>query len=298
VLTFNKEAYEKARAFMMSEARPLERAMFEYEFENGSARRVLEELKTFQNEDGGFGHGLEPDVRCSESSALATTIAFQTLSELNETDSDLVDKALNYLERTYQSEQKGWEIIPQAAEESPRAFWWEYGAFNDHWGNPNAEIAGYLIDYRTKLPDEWVNTVVDEAIRYLQETSDLAEMHEMLCYIRLADRLTKVQYQQVESKLDQFISNCVAANPEAREGYCAVPLQVMQSPNSRYYERFATYIPSDLDTLIEQQGEDGAWAPNWAWGRFEEQWQQAKTEWKGVITLNNLRVLRSFERLK
>lgn len=297
MLIFNPEAFEKARAFMKSEARPLERALFEYEFENGSARRVLEELKTFQNEDGGFGHGLESDVRCTESSAYATTIAFQTLSVLNETDTDMVDKALNYLVRTYQSEQKGWEIIPRAAEEAPRAFWWEYGAFNDHWGNPNAEIAGYLIDYRMKLSDEWVNTVVDEAIRYLQEKSDLAEMHEMLCYVRLADRLTHEQYQQIESKLDQFISNCVIANPEEREGYCAVPLQVLQSPNSRYYERFATYIPTDLDTLIEQQGEDGAWAPNWAWGRYEEQWQQAKTEWKGVITLNNLRVLRNFERL-
>ena len=33
--------------------------MFEFEFRQGSADKVVKELKSYQNHDGGFGHGLE-----------------------------------------------------------------------------------------------------------------------------------------------------------------------------------------------------------------------------------------------
>ncbi|MFB5759843.1 hypothetical protein [Paenibacillus medicaginis] len=66
-----RSEFERAAAFMKHEARSLERALFEYEFESGSFHAVLTELKIYQNEDGGFGNGLEPDLRCPESSALA-----------------------------------------------------------------------------------------------------------------------------------------------------------------------------------------------------------------------------------
>lgn len=64
---------------MLQRARNLERSLFRYEFENGSFTDVLIELSRYQNEDGGFGHGLEPDLRCKESSALATTRALEIL---------------------------------------------------------------------------------------------------------------------------------------------------------------------------------------------------------------------------
>ena len=60
----SKDQFELAREFMRSRARGLERALFEYEFEAGSASNVYKELALFQNEDGGFGKGIEPDLRC------------------------------------------------------------------------------------------------------------------------------------------------------------------------------------------------------------------------------------------
>ena len=50
--------------------------------------------------------------------------------------------------------------------------------------------------------------------------------------------------------------------------------------------------------LTENQGEDGAWEPNWSWYQFEEVWPSAKEEWKGVLTLNALRTLRNFDRIE
>ena len=47
--------YEKAKAFMYRNARPLDLARFQYHFEHGSKESVLNALNYYQNEDGGFG---------------------------------------------------------------------------------------------------------------------------------------------------------------------------------------------------------------------------------------------------
>jgi len=39
----------------------LELARWQIHFEDGSRENVLQMLEVYQNEDGGFGHGLEPD---------------------------------------------------------------------------------------------------------------------------------------------------------------------------------------------------------------------------------------------
>jgi hypothetical protein len=53
--------YDRARAFIYRNARPLDIARFQYHFENGSKDAVLTALAAYQNEDGGFGHALGPD---------------------------------------------------------------------------------------------------------------------------------------------------------------------------------------------------------------------------------------------
>ena len=52
---------ESARKFIYLNARPLDFARWRFLFENGSRENVLDILSEYQNEDGGFGGGLEPD---------------------------------------------------------------------------------------------------------------------------------------------------------------------------------------------------------------------------------------------
>lgn len=54
-------AFEKARAFVYRNARPLDLARFQYHFEDGSKAAVMRALSYYQNEDGGFGHAVEAD---------------------------------------------------------------------------------------------------------------------------------------------------------------------------------------------------------------------------------------------
>ena len=77
-----RQSFLKARRWVKRNARPLEAARWEYTFENGTKERVLEILAAYQNEDGGFGHGIEPDFWLSASSPMASWAAARILLEV------------------------------------------------------------------------------------------------------------------------------------------------------------------------------------------------------------------------
>ncbi|MFB5673455.1 hypothetical protein ACE3NQ_10325 [Paenibacillus terreus] len=295
-----RSGFERAATFMKHKARRLERALFEYEFESGSFHAVLEELKRYQNEDGGFGHGLEADLRCPDSSALATTRGLEILQigEPSELRRDMILSALDFLEDTYLPELKGWDIIPREAENYPRAVWWNYGVFRDHWGNPNADIIAFFMDYRSFFKFTSLNELIDHAVEYLLNQCDLSEMHELFCYLHLAERLDSERGKRIADKLELFLDRCVDIRTGERTGYTAAPLQVVDSPASHYYKKYAEVIPAELDLLVHSQAEDGSWEPNWDWHQYEKEWTDARREWQGVLTLQALRTLRNFNRIE
>ena len=67
--------FKKARTFVYRNARPLDIARWQYHFENGSKGAVLTALAVYQNEDGGFGHALEPDSWNPNSAPIQTWAA-------------------------------------------------------------------------------------------------------------------------------------------------------------------------------------------------------------------------------
>jgi hypothetical protein len=74
--------YQNARAFIYRNARPLDFARWQYHFEGGGKDAVLTALSAYQNEDGGFGHALEPDSWNPNSVPLQTWTATEILREI------------------------------------------------------------------------------------------------------------------------------------------------------------------------------------------------------------------------
>ena len=58
--------FNRAEKFIYNNARLLERQLFAFHFKGGSREQVLTALSAYQNADGGFGHALEPDIRCPD----------------------------------------------------------------------------------------------------------------------------------------------------------------------------------------------------------------------------------------
>ena len=74
--------FEKARNYVYRNARPIDLIRWRYLFEGGSADEVLAVLATYQNEDGGFGYGLEADCFNPNSSPIQTWAATEILRQI------------------------------------------------------------------------------------------------------------------------------------------------------------------------------------------------------------------------
>src|SRR3954471_6932231 len=72
----------RASTFLTSHARLLERRRFEFITGRGRADDLLCALVAYRNSDGGFGWGLEPDLRSAESQPVGALHAFEVLTEI------------------------------------------------------------------------------------------------------------------------------------------------------------------------------------------------------------------------
>ena len=56
-----------ARDYLYAHGTLWERALFAFHFEGASLARLQACLAVYQNEDGGYGHAFEHDIRCPDS---------------------------------------------------------------------------------------------------------------------------------------------------------------------------------------------------------------------------------------
>jgi len=295
------KSFDRAKDFVYWHARPLEKAIFSYYFKRESGENVLAELSKFQNQDGGFGNALEPDVRIPDSSVIATTVGLQVLREMGVPQNYYVVKeAIQYLLKTYNAENEGWELVPTDVDKYPHAPWWNYGGVTTSL-NPMAEIVGYFFDYAGLVPEEMRDRLLSKVITQIDEKADSMEMHELLCCVRLAE--TKALPKDIKSSLVQnlkkIVDRVVAKNSSDWDNYGLKPSMLLNSPDSPFAEMLENEIEANLEYEIEHQNEDGSWSPNWSWDElFPEAWKEAETDWKGFLTVRNLVFLNNFGRIE
>ena len=295
-------AFQRARAFVVDQGRELDRRRFEFHFEAGSADAVLAALAAYQNDDGGFGHGLEPDLRTPASSAITTAVGFQILREIRApADHALARKGIEYFLATYDESRQVWPIVPPEVNEAPHAPWWNYEksavTFGQFLVNPRAEIVGYLHDFSDEVPLRLLNILTEAVLEHLDSLPDEMEMHDILCSIRLAETKTLPNRDRLWEKLARAAAHSVARDAEQLAGYALKPLWLVSSPESPLAAGLANEVEMNLDFEVEQQGEDGCWSPNFSWGdQYPEAWRTAKREWQARITVDTLKALKNFGR--
>lgn len=283
--------------YMQTYARKLDLRLFEYLFKGAGTQPVVDELLKFQNADGGFGKALEPDLRLPDSSVLATTVALQYLEKIDADADELVGKAIRYLVRSYDGSKQRWINIPSTADEHPRAPWWNYkGALESvEWGNPSAEVLGYLLKYAARVNDSsLIANVSKQAIQRLNEIN-APEQHEVMCYTRLYQHADEDLQSKLYERLAAQIKELAKINQKDWEGYVATPLTFVDSPESPFASLFDKQVLMDNANFIKDKMVNGNhWEPTWEWGQFEDEWAQAKQDWSGKLTVENLELLRAF----
>ena len=81
-MKLTKENFYKARDFILTNARMIERRLYHYHFGNENNTGVYHAVYAYRNEDGGFGHGMEPDTASPESQPLFTIMALETFHRI------------------------------------------------------------------------------------------------------------------------------------------------------------------------------------------------------------------------
>lgn len=301
----SRQAFAAACAFVTTQGRPLDQARIQFHFAAGSAAAVLAELAQFQNADGGFGCALEPDLRTSASSAIATATALAILREIAApATTPLIRRAVDYLLLTFDQTKQVWPIVPPAVEDAPHAPWWAYAQSEEGFGgfivNPRVVLLAHLYDYPELVPERLLAQLTTAALAHLATVNKL-DMFEIHCYTALAEakHLPSAQRAQVEAKLRSLVPAAVEYDQQQWTEYCLLPLDVVPTPTSFLADVIEpTAVQANLDFLIDRQLPDGSWPIPWSWAFVDEQaWAQAKQEWQGFTTVNHLRTLRAYQRI-
>ncbi|MFB6552542.1 hypothetical protein [Streptomyces sp. NPDC056405] len=87
----------RAEHFVWLTARVLEQRLFAYHFRGGDAGPVETALDAYRNEDGGYGHALEPDLRGPVSRPPHTAHALRVLDAVGRCGGQRVERMCRYL---------------------------------------------------------------------------------------------------------------------------------------------------------------------------------------------------------
>lgn len=302
----SKEAFQNATDFIRGSARYLERSIYNYRFGNKNRNNVFTALKDYQNPDGGFGHGLGPDLRAPISTPIATTHAFQKLEEFgkDELDHELVKKGIKYFENTFDSSRNRWFATTKEVNGYPHPPWWHYDeekggtVIDESWGNPTAEITGYFKEYEDFLKELDADDLVEEAINRVNKKQEYDSEHEIYCYLRLYRALPENKARDIRRDLADAAHSLVRKDPEEWTKYVSKPLDFVKSPEGPQFGISDELIEANLDFLVETLEDQGVIRPTWEWGQYEDAWKQAEQEWIGVLTLEALTLLERFDRIR
>ncbi|MEM7625681.1 MAG: hypothetical protein AAF333_08635 [Planctomycetota bacterium] len=298
-----------AVTFLREQGRPLDYALYRFEFESGDLGAVLDELAAYRNDDGGYGHALEPDAVVSASSVLDTTHALQVLRRIRATrDEPQVRDAMRFLRESFNREHGVWPIRPFASAGVVCAPWWK-AEDAAQWAarmaegrlNPTAEVLGYLIEYAADADAARADEVAGRVRRWVDEAASPMDGHDLLCLARLT-RTAGIDEQwrdELVARVRGDVALRIEEDPAKWDGYGLKPWWIGETPDDSVLGGVEpALVEAMLDHEIGRQEDDGGWPPFWDWGGLHpEAWPAARQAWKSVLTEHMLRVLRDFGRL-
>jgi hypothetical protein len=276
-----------AQRFLSASARVLEWQRFERLFGGGGPDPVRDAVAAYRNPDGGFGRALEPDGRSPGSQPLAVEFALHTLDEADAWDAGLAEGACDWLAAHAPAEGGAVSFDP-GIDGWPHAPWWV-----PEDGSPASVITTGLLAatlHSRQVQHPWLDRATE--LLWIQ-IGDLAAPgpYDMRAILSFLDHVPdRDRAQQAADRVGPMIIDhgLVTLDPDA-PGEIHTPLDFAPRPGSLARSLFdKPVIEAHLDHLAAAQQADGGWTFNWlAWS------PAAEREWRGVMTVNALCLLRA-----
>ena len=285
------DSLRAAEHFVMRSARLVDRYRFEHLFRNGSVEPVRSALAAYRNIDGGYGNGLDPDLRGHSSQPAATAIALSHLDELGHIPLDLGHDVCRHLS-TVTNPDGGLPPIRSSVrhtEAAPRLR--QLDDFSSDLAL-TASITGYL--YKHHITHPWR----DGATAYCWKHINALHWTEPRQAIGVCTFLQNVpDRERAVAALDRLrpmIRASIGTHPafETRQRVHTV-LDLATGPDHIARPLFTdAEIERNLDFFEKAQREDGGWdaiAPHWG--------TAATLEHEGMRTIHCMSVLDAYGRV-
>jgi hypothetical protein len=286
----NSPDFEAAAAFVAANARVLDRRRFQRLFGGGPAGPVRDAVAAYRNEDGGFGHALEPDGRGPGSQPPAVEMALRIMHEADAWDEALVLGACDWLAAAAPAE--GGAAFVEGGREAldgwPHAPWWIPEEGHPASLFPTGMISGTL--HARGVSHPWLDRATEVMWTRIGQLTE-AIPYDMFGVLRFLEHVPdRERAREAFGRAGPLIIDLklVTLDPEA-PGEVHGPLSFAPEPGSLARSLFddAT-IKAHLDHLARGQLDDGGWTFNWpAWS------PAAEREWRGFLTVDALRTLRA-----
>lgn len=277
--------FDAAAEFMATRARVLDRRVFQRLFQGGAPEPVRDAVAAYRNDDGGFGHALEPDLRAAASQPAAVEMALRIMDAADAWDEHLVRDAIDWLVTIAPAEGGAPFGLPTLSQ-GPHAPWWVPAEGNPVSLIQTGQIAGVL--YARGFTHPWRDAATEVMWRGIDQLTEpnAYEMFGVLAFLQhVPDR---PRAENALQRIGRSLRALATLDPNA-EGETHSPLDFAPLPDSIARSLFdEPTIHAHLDHLAGAQREDGGWMFNWpAWS------PAAESDWRGFLTVDALRVLRT-----
>ncbi|MFJ3337779.1 prenyltransferase/squalene oxidase repeat-containing protein [Streptomyces sp. NPDC086766] len=291
----------RAEHFVWLTARVLEQRLFAHHFLNGAADPVETALDAYRNEDGGFGHALEPDLRGPVSQPLHTAHALRVLDSIGRCGGQRVERVCRYL--TSVSTPDG--ALP-AVHPSQRGY--PAAPFVPIVDDPPSDllatgpVVGLL--HRNEVWHAWLFRATDYCWQRI-ESLDRSHPYEIEAAVTFLDAAAdRKRAEAAADRLGRLVRDhrLAALDPEHLEAFPVAPGYAPEEHHFPYdYARTPgslarAWFTDDemnrsLDFLASRQREDGGWPITW------RQWAPGVAlEARPMVTIEALRTLRAYGR--
>ncbi|MFI9569441.1 hypothetical protein [Streptomyces rishiriensis] len=291
----------RAEHFVWLTARVLEQRIFAHDFLHGAADPVETALDAYRNEDGGYGHALEPDLRGPVSQPLHTARALAVLDSIGRLSGRRVERVCGYLT----SVSTGDGALP-AIHPSQRGY--PAAPFIPIVDDPPSDllstgpVVGLL--HRNEVWHAWLFRATDfcwQAVDSL-ERSHPYEVEAAVAFLDSAP--DRARAQAAADRLGRLVRDhrLVALDPDRLDAYPVAPgyapgehhfpYDFARTPQSLARAWFTDEeMTRSLDHLAETQEKDGGWPIRW------RRWAPGTAlEARPMVTIEALRTLRAYGR--
>lgn len=273
--------------FLESNARVLDCHRAAAVLSEGPIGPVLAALRPYQNADGGFGHALEPDIRCPDSQPASTLAALEVLAEVNGADNELTRGAVEWLASIANSD-GGLPTVLPSAEGHPRGPWMQPSATS---GFLTFAVAAQLWHLGVEHP--WLKDATAWCWRQIDSDTAPAGYTVKFALQFLDSVPDPVRAAAAVERLRAAIrSDGTVAVDGGVEDEKIAPLDLSPQPEAPSRALFTDeQISNDLNRLEAGQLDDGGWDFDFL------HWSPAQSvEWRGLVTIHAVRTLRLHDR--